>query len=265
MARLLPITLLGLMSTCVLVTDLSADSRRDQIPMLIKSLDDANVRYGASLALSKLGTAAVPALRKSLVSGKRDVPVFSAYTLGQIGPAASPAVGDLIEALAGSDDALRAAAAEALGKIGPSAAAAVDTLTITLTDEKQNVRMRAAVSLGQIGPSAEKAVPKLIGALSDNRLRQHARTALTRIGPAAYKKLLDSLGDDTIRYDVSVVLLKIDPERAKKSGLDKPTNDDLKALRLVLNDFDRDPSERRRDGACFSGKRRSPCAGCSIR
>ncbi|MCH8828078.1 MAG: HEAT repeat domain-containing protein [Planctomycetes bacterium] len=235
---------LGLLATSALAKVASADSPRDQIPLLIKSLKNANVRYGASLALTKLGTRAVPALRKSLASGKGDVPVWSAYTLGQIGPAAQSAVGDLIEALVGSDDALRAAAAQALGQIGPSAAAAVGPLANALTDTKQAVRTRAAVALGQIGPSAKNATGKLIGTLSDSKLRKHARKALTRIGPAAVTPLLKSLGDDKIRFDVSIVLLQIDPKGAKRSGLDKPTSADVPALRLVLNDPARDSAER---------------------
>lgn len=235
---------LGSLLTSALGTGTFADSKRDQIPVLIEALDDANVRYGASLALTKLPTKAVPALRKSLASGKGDVPVWSAYTLGQIGPAAQPAVGDLIKALASSDDALRAATAQALGKIGPSAATAVDPLANALTDAKHNVRSRAAVALGQIGPSAKNAVGKLIGALFDSRLRKLARTALTQIGPAAVNPLLNSLDDDKIRFDVSIVLLQVDPKAAKRLGLDNATAADLPALRLVLNDLTRVPAER---------------------
>ena len=231
----------GLLLTPVLATGALAESSLDQIPVLIKSLDNANVRYGASVALAKLGPKAVSALRKSLASQKGDVPVWSAFTLGQIGPVAQSAVGDLIKALSSSDDVLRAAAAQALGKIG--AAAAVDPLANALADTNQDVRRRAVVALGQIGPSAKNATEKLIGALSDSQLRTLARKALTQID-AAVKPLLNSLDNDKIRIDVAVVVLQVDPKAAKRAGLDKATDADLPALRLVLNDLTRAPADR---------------------
>jgi HEAT repeat protein len=244
MPFLFRLIVLGSLATSALAAGAIADSKPDRIPVLIKALADANVRYGASLELTKLESQAVPALRKSLMSATGDVPVWSAYTLGQIGPAAQSAVGDLIEALANSDEALRAAAAQALGKIGPSAAAAVDPLANALSDKQEKVRLQATVALGQIGPSANNATAKLIGALSDSRLRALARTALTRIGPATVNRLLDSLDDDKIRFDVSVVLLQVDPKAAEKIGLDKATAADLPALRRVLNDLTRASAER---------------------
>lgn len=238
MIVLVPLATFGLAASAF------ADSKTDQISAMIKALDDANVRYGASLALTKLGTKAVPALQKSLASGEGDVSVWSAYTLGQIGPQAHSAVRDLIKALASSDDTLRAAAAQALGKVGPSAADAVEPLASALTDLKQDVRTRATVALGQIGPPAKNAAGKLIVALADSRLRMHARKALTQIGPTAVDPLLDSLDNDKIRFDVLVVVREIDPNAANRTGLDKTTNADLPALRLVLNDLTRTPADR---------------------
>ena len=90
--------LLGFIVTLASVDEGSADEQPNQIPALIKALRDPNVRYGASVALTKLGVNAVPALRESLASGNEDLPVWSAYTLGQIGPGAESAVGDLTKA-----------------------------------------------------------------------------------------------------------------------------------------------------------------------
>jgi HEAT repeat protein len=238
------LALLGSLLFCVTATSAMAESKSDQIPALIKALDNADVRYGASLALTKLGTDAVPALRKSLAAGKGDTAVWAAYTLGQIGPQAKSAVDDLSKALTSSDSALRAATAQALGKIGPSASAAVDPLANALSDEQQDVRMQAIVALGKIGPSAKNATGKLIGTLSDSQLRKPARAALIQIGSATVAPLLESLKNDNIRFDVSLVLLQVDAKAAQQAGLDKATEADVAALRLVLNDPTRVPAER---------------------
>ncbi|MCH9653227.1 MAG: HEAT repeat domain-containing protein [Planctomycetes bacterium] len=244
MSLMLRVIVLGALLISAFTTESLADSNTDQIPILIKSLDDANVRYGASLALTKLGTKAVPALRKSLASGTGDVPVWSAYTLGQIGPEAQSAVIDLNKALASSDDALRAEAAQALGKMGSAAAAAVEPLVNALSDKQVIVQSNAIIALGQIGPASKNAIPKLIIALSDNQLRMRARTALIQIGPATVKPLLNSLNNDKLRFDISVILMWVDPRAANQAKLDKATAADLPALRLVLNDLTRVPADR---------------------
>lgn len=242
----------GVLATTVFAGSASADSRSDQIPLLIKSLSDANVRQGASLVLTKIGAIAVPALRTSLSEGTGNGRVWAAHTLGQIGPPAEPAVGDLVKALTEADPALRAAAAQALGKIGPSAKKAVDPLANSLSDAHPSVRQRAVVALGQVGPSAKNATGKLIGVLSDSRLRSLARTALIRIGPAAAKPLRTSLKDDKLRFDILMVLRAIDP----KSNERRPTAADLASLRLVLNDPTRDSTDQvaAAKGLVLSGK-----------
>ncbi|MCS5703608.1 MAG: HEAT repeat domain-containing protein, partial [Acidobacteria bacterium] len=159
MARLLPMTLLVFIPMFVL----GSEPNGKEIRRLVVALDDANIRQGASIALANLGQPAVPALRKSLVSESKDLRLWSAYTLGQIGPLAASTVEALNVALADADPALRAAAAEALGKI--AAPAAVDCLINALDDENDQVRQQATVALGQIGPAASTATKQLIVAL----------------------------------------------------------------------------------------------------
>lgn len=244
MSCLLKVILFAAVFISVITNKSMADSKVDQIPKMIQSLGDANLRYGASLALKKLGAKAVPALRKSLTSGTGDVPLWSAYTLGQIGPAAQPAVNDLIKVLNSSDADLRAAAAQSLGKIGPAAAASVDVLGTALADKNETVRVNAVIALGQIGPASQTLVPKLISALADSQLRKHARTTLTQIGPAAVKPLINSLNNDKIRFDISIILKRIDPQAFNLAKRDKATVADLPALRLVLNDPTRDSTDQ---------------------
>jgi HEAT repeat protein len=238
MPRSIPVTLLML----ICISASISESRADQFPQLIGALNDANVRQGASIALTKRGEAAVPALRNSLKSGKPDVRVWSAYTLGEIGQASESSVGELCKALSDSDHALRSAAAQALGRIGSSAA--VEALASALDDDDAQVRQHAAVALGKIGPPSRASTSKLIAALSDPDVRPLAREALIQIGSSTAGLLTESLHDDTIRFDASAVLREVDPAKAKQLGLDDPSAADLSSLRVVLYDESRPLSER---------------------
>lgn len=238
MVRLLAMTIL----LFIPMLGLGAEPNGKEIQRLVVALDDANIRQGASIALTNLGQPAVPVLRKSLVSESKDVRLWSAYTLGQIGPLAASTVEALNVTLADADPALRAVAAEALGKI--AAPAAVDSLINALDDENDQVRQHAVVALGQIGPAASTATKKLIVALSDSQLRTITRDALIQIGPDAVDPLIESLDDDNIRFDVLVVLRTIDPVKTKQQGLAQPTPADLPSLRKVLYDVTRQLADR---------------------
>ncbi len=238
MVRLLPMTILLFIPMFVL----GSEPNTKEIRRLVVALDDANIRQGASIALAKLGQPAVPALRKSLVSESKDVRLWSAYTLGQIGPVAASTVEALNVSLADADPVLRAAAAEALGKI--AAPTAVACLVKALDDEDDQVRQHAAVALGQIGPAASGATKKLIVALSDQQVRTIARDALIQIGPDAVDPLVESLDDDNIRFDVLVALRTIDPVKTKQQGLAKSTPADLSSLHMVLYDVTRQSADR---------------------
>lgn len=240
--------LLRVLPVCALlcfVPRVRAELGAGQIPQLISALDDENVRYGASLALARLGKEAVPALRKSLTSGKPDQRVWSAYTLGEIGAEAKAAVGDLTKALENKrEGALRAAAAQALGRIGPDAASSTDALEKRLRDENPQVRQQSAEALGRIGPAAAKATTALIAALKDHDARDEARTALILIGEPAADAVQKALSDDSVRFDAAVVLMKIAVEKGRENQVDQPTVSDLKSLRLVLRDPKRPAAER---------------------
>jgi HEAT repeat protein len=82
--------------------------------------------------------------------------------LAALGPAAKPAVDDMIKSLADADPAVRGDAAAAIAAIGPDAAAAVPSLVKMLADEGAPVaRYPAAYALGRIGPAAKPAVEQL--------------------------------------------------------------------------------------------------------
>ncbi len=227
-----------LLHVCVIaavqVVCCTTESRAHQIPELIKALGDPNVRQGASIALAKLGAAAVPALRVSLTSDLADVRVWSAHTLGEIGPAAAPAVADLVTKLADSDPVLRAAAAKALGKIAHKSA--VKPLAKAVHDQNDRVRQRAVVALGEIGPQSAVVAPSLIASMADQTTRSLAREALVKVGSRAADELVKSLSDQDVRFDAALALQRIDSARAKQAGVASPSIADLPSLSAVLLD-----------------------------
>ena len=89
-------------------------------------------------------------------------------------------VDELVEMLKDEDAAVRLSAAHLLGEIGPAAAPALVT---ALQDDDASVRRNAAVALGSIGPAAKEALPALTTALKDEdrRVREAARSALKKI------------------------------------------------------------------------------------
>jgi HEAT repeat protein len=151
---------------------------------------DPSDRRLAAEALGEIGPAAAPAvaaLTKALTDADPKVRELSAHALGQIAPAAEPAMAALIKVLADPEPELRRRAAHALGEIGPAAAPAVAALTKALTDADPWVRRLAAQVLGGIGPAAAPAVAALTRALVDPEpgVGSSAAGALRRIGPAA--------------------------------------------------------------------------------
>jgi lysophospholipase L1-like esterase len=162
---------------------------RDAVPALFAALSDPSeiVRASSALALSRidLGADDVPRLLEALGSSDSYVVAFAAWTLGNMGAAARPAVPALAQAFWRDD--INAVVGAALARIGPAAAEAVGVLQEGLRSDNPDRRWRAARTLGRIGPPAAPAVPLLTSALSDpyNAVRQHAARALGRIGPAA--------------------------------------------------------------------------------
>jgi HEAT repeat protein len=110
--------------------------------------------------------AAIPALTKTLRDGDAHVRANAAKALGETGPLAEPAIGELIQLVEKDADAdTRVRACIALGNIGPGAKVAVPTLVHSLLQDKDlGVRVNTAGALGQIHSEAEKVVPALVEA-----------------------------------------------------------------------------------------------------
>ena len=156
---------------------------------LVEALRDPSepVRAAAAQALARLGPgpSEVSGLASVLASPDRYVAAFAAWSLGNIGDAAEPAVAELGHALEREDT--NDVVTRALARIGPAATAAVPDLVRALRSQNEAYRWRAARTLGRIGPGAEPAVAALVAALADSSgaVRMHAARALGRIGPAA--------------------------------------------------------------------------------
>ena len=140
------------------------------VPALVEALErpaaDANVRYQAVVALSRIGPGAaraVPALLRSMSNSCGEVRWYSVLALGQIGKAAEPAIPALIDALnidyPNAD--MRSVLCGTLGRIGCARPEVITSLRQSLQDVDAAVRCQAAKALGRIGPAAREAIPAL--------------------------------------------------------------------------------------------------------
>ncbi len=150
---------------------------------------------------------------------------YAISAIGDIGPAAAPAVPALITVLKGplgetpeNFDGKRAAnsrsaAAAALGNIGPAAKDAIPVLSAALKDDNIPVRRWSATSLGEMGSDGRSVMPALVAALADAdpQVRRYAIQSLQKIGPSrdVTPSLANALhdADPTVR-DAAASLLK---------------------------------------------------------
>ena len=120
--------------------------------------------------------AAVPALLEAWQRPQafelRDIRLFVAQALRNIGPGAKEAVPVLIEALQDEDTGGRCLAVEVLGAMGTEARPAVPLLFKALNDPDPYTRVKTVESIIAVGP---ESFPSLMEALAENsQLRQDA-------------------------------------------------------------------------------------------
>jgi HEAT repeat protein len=160
-------------------------------PALVRSLCDPDpfVRWAAARTLGKMAPAdadsAVPALARLLTDNDLDLRLAAATALEQYGPEARAAVPDLARAVGAGDAEIRVAALRALEGIGTDAQPALPAIIQALRNPDERVRQNAAEVLGHFGPLAAEAVPALRQALydSDPNVRRAASVALLNIIP----------------------------------------------------------------------------------
>jgi HEAT repeat protein len=126
---------------------------------------------------------AVSALAASLADPDAAVRSGAARALGRIGPAAAPAVPNLLQLLKDADETVRCRTAEALGQVRD--AAAVPALAAELAGPGSPLKEVAVRALGEFKEAARPAVPALVALLNDpdEFVRHAAGETVARVGP----------------------------------------------------------------------------------
>jgi HEAT repeat protein len=169
----------------------------DAIPALIESFKydpEANVTRlaynmsGASLALSDIGTAALPLLIRALSDSDIRVRCYAADALGFMKTDDAAAVHALTLALGdvNAKSIVRVRAAAAIDNIGIAAHPATPALRTALRDKDEAVRSTAAEAIGKMGQYARDAIPDLIAIVNNSKeyivVRNSAINALGNLG-----------------------------------------------------------------------------------
>lgn len=144
----------------------------DGIAKIAPALADKDifVRRTAYAAIAAFGPAARPALPQ-LIDGLKETDQTLRHSairiIGQIGPEAANAVPGLLEIVKNSTqpESTRALAAHALALIGSGAKPALDDLSKLLKDSSPAVRFRAAEAMVRAGGSRADAVPAMLDLL----------------------------------------------------------------------------------------------------
>ena len=134
-----------------------------------------------------------PVLSEALHSRSSRIRYRATQALGEL-PCSDPyAVSELADALDDEDEVVRTGAIWALGQMGPAARPAISALTAILQGNGMDggdllIRGMAASALGEIGPEAREAAPDLIECLDESgdgpaatRLRLQVARAIWRI------------------------------------------------------------------------------------
>ncbi|MDF1665532.1 MAG: HEAT repeat domain-containing protein [Planctomycetota bacterium] len=191
----------------------TSDLLHEKVQGLIAKLADSKpkVALTASIALSKLGKAAVPQLRKSLEDPKARL--YAAHALSLIGKGAKAAIPDLIAALEQDHRDLRNIVSMALSTIAKNE---IKQLSEALHQRNVEVKVHVAYALSLIGKEAHKAIPDLISALenSETELGFMASYALGKIGAKAVPDLSAALRhtEDKVQIHAAYALSLIGKE-----------------------------------------------------
>jgi HEAT repeat protein len=143
----------------------------EALPDVTATLQDPEYAPEAALALSFMGSAAVPALQEAVNSSDAVVRREALRALGKLRERASIdpqlVVPLLLRAVDDPDPTVRHVAVTYLGIVRDDPAAEVAALIKALGDETAEVRQVAAGALAEYGTHAEKAIPALKKAAGD--------------------------------------------------------------------------------------------------
>lgn len=207
------------------------------------------------------GERAVPALTESLTDTDAAVRIAASQALEEIGPAAKPAVPNLLnQAL--HDPVLYAGttAAGALAKIDLAAARQVMTANLAALQDPDTQRRRTACAmLGSLGPVAKPAVPALAAVLGDEQatVRMHAVGALGEIGiPSplvipALTKALDDAAPPVRHRALTQFAFAIPPTESVMPRLKELTQDKDRTVAALATSVLNSPHRRGKDQAAL--------------
>ncbi len=159
------------------------------VPVLASIVAGYERRWEAVYALAEIGpqaAVAIPALVKVLTEEKVSrpfrTPPSSAFALGKIGPAAIPALSQL---LTNQDSGIRTSAVLAFSFMGRTGADGLPKVLPMLHDKNAEVRHIAALTLPAIGAKKEQVLTGLTECLADEDIyvRSAAAAALREIVP----------------------------------------------------------------------------------
>lgn len=146
-----------------LAAQLDDDEKKKLAATFTGLLTDADPEVGraAGAALIRLGGVCIDTLRGKLADPAMRTNILE--VLAGIGPAAKPALDDLVKELGDADAEHASEAAVAIAAIGPEAVAAVPALQRLVADAKATpgLRYSAAYALGRIGPAAKESAASL--------------------------------------------------------------------------------------------------------
>ncbi|MGE3808002.1 MAG: HEAT repeat domain-containing protein [Gemmataceae bacterium] len=197
---------------------------------LLKALDrpESLLWYQALDCLGELGPAAKPAVAQliKIFQNEMSYRPYVIEVLGRIGPEAKEAVPLLQPLLKDEKIDLRVAAAVALWKIARHAES-VPTLTKVMLESDEGFRRaQGAEGLQELGIGSKPAIPALIKALEDEdtSVVNHALEALGEHGSdakSAIPTIIKLLPDSRLHVweSASQALKRIDPTTARKAGV----------------------------------------------
>jgi HEAT repeat protein len=165
----------------------------EAIPDVANALQEPDYAPEAALALSFMGSAAVPTLRAAIKSDEPLVRREALRSLGKLRERASidpqVVVPMLLEALNDPDPAVRHVAVTYLGIVRDNPDRELAGLIKALSDPEAPVRQAAASAVAAYGPLAEPAIPALKKAANDpdDDVKQEAGRALVRIAELKQK------------------------------------------------------------------------------
>jgi HEAT repeat protein len=199
------------------------------VPLLndcFQSTTNVNHRFEIAFALCRIDSSQTNALDYLAANLKHhtnvSLAVLAAKRLGELGPAAMPAVPVLIDALNDGYEQVQTEAAAALKKLGVPVKQYLPTLKVDLKSENVLLRFRTAMRVMQFEPGDRDAHLVLLDQANErSTYRYDVVTAFGDAGPAAkdvapaLRELLKSK-DARLRIEAAAALKKIEAPESKK-------------------------------------------------